>query len=137
MKKIYVLGLAILTAALMCSCGLGKMVTKYPQVTVTMDNPDLENKGGEVAYTIKGTIPPKYMKKKAVVTVTRPVTHIEVVAVNKASIYGVCKYAKASISITPFFFAASNNCAACSAVGASGFSHSIFFPASIAFITHS
>lgn len=70
MKKIYVLGLTILTAALMCSCGLGKMVTKYPQVTVTMDNPDLENKGGEVAYTIKGTIPPKYMKKKALMTLS-------------------------------------------------------------------
>ena len=63
MKRIYVLGLTILVAALISSCGLGKMVSKYPQVTVTLDNPDLENKGGHVAYTIKGTIPPKYMKK--------------------------------------------------------------------------
>ncbi len=46
------------------------MVKKYPEVTVTLDNPDLENKGGEVAYTIKGTIPPKYMKKKATMTFT-------------------------------------------------------------------
>ena len=61
----------VLTAALlMGGCGLGKMVKKYPEVTVTLDNPDLENKGGEVAYTIKGTIPPKYMKKKATMTFT-------------------------------------------------------------------
>jgi len=46
------------------------MIKKYPEVTVTLDNPDLENKGGEVAYTIKGTIPPKYMKKKATMTFT-------------------------------------------------------------------
>jgi len=58
------------TVMLLSSCGLGKMVKKYPEVTVTLDNPDLENKGGEVAYTIKGTIPPKYMKKKATMTFT-------------------------------------------------------------------
>ena len=57
-------------AMLMGGCGLGKMIKKYPEVTVTLDNPDLENKGGEVAYTIKGTIPPKYMKKKATMTFT-------------------------------------------------------------------
>lgn len=68
LKNFYVLGLAFLTAGLVCSCGLGKMVSKYPEVSVTLDNPDLENKGGEVAYTIKGTIPPKYMKKKATMT---------------------------------------------------------------------
>lgn len=54
----------------MSSCGLGKMIKKYPEVSVTLDDPDLENKGGEVAYTIKGTIPPKYMKKKATMTFT-------------------------------------------------------------------
>ena len=70
MKRIYVLGFAVLIAAMMTSCGFGKMVTKYPEVSVTLDNPDLENKGGQVAYTIKGTFPPKYMKKKAVVTMS-------------------------------------------------------------------
>lgn len=70
MKRIYVLGFAVLIAAMMTSCGFGKMVTKYPEVSVTLDNPDLENKGGQVAYTIKGTFPPKYMKKKAVVTLS-------------------------------------------------------------------
>lgn len=68
MKRIYVLGLSVLVAALMVSCGFGKMVSKYPQVTINLEDSDLENKGGEVFYTIKGTIPPKYMKKKAVVT---------------------------------------------------------------------
>ena len=62
--------MAMAVVLLMSSCGLGKMVKKYPEVTVTLDNPDLENKGGEVAYTIKGTIPPKYMKKKATMTFT-------------------------------------------------------------------
>lgn len=70
MKRVYALGLIVFAAAMMSGCGLGKMVTKYPEVTITMDNPDLENKGGEVAYTIQGTIPPKYMKKKATVTLT-------------------------------------------------------------------
>lgn len=70
MKRIYLLFFAILAAALMNSCGFGKMVTKYPNVSITLDNPDLENKGGEVYYTIKGTVPPKYMKKKATVTLT-------------------------------------------------------------------
>jgi len=70
MKKIHVLALTALVAALMASCGFGKMVTKYPEVSIKLDNPDLENKGGEVAYTINGTIPPKYMKKKATMTFT-------------------------------------------------------------------
>lgn len=68
MRRIYALGFAFLTAAMLTGCGFGKMVTKYPEVTVTFDNPDLENKGGEVAYTIKGSFPPKYMKKKASMT---------------------------------------------------------------------
>lgn len=70
MKRICVIGLTILTSMLMVSCGLGKMVSKYPQVSITLDNPDMENKGGEVAYTIKGTVPPKYMKKKATVVLS-------------------------------------------------------------------
>ena len=70
MRKLVALSMAMAVVLLMSSCGLGKMVKKYPEVTVTLDNPDLENKGGEVAYTIKGTIPPKYMKKKATMTFT-------------------------------------------------------------------
>lgn len=70
MRKLVALSLVLAAAMLMGGCGLGKMIKKYPEVTVTLDNPDLENKGGEVAYTIKGTIPPKYMKKKATMTFT-------------------------------------------------------------------
>ena len=70
MRKLVALSMAMAVVLLMSSCGLGKMIKKYPEVTVTLDNPDLENKGGEVAYTIKGTIPPKYMKKKATMTFT-------------------------------------------------------------------
>jgi outer membrane protein OmpA-like peptidoglycan-associated protein len=70
MRKLFALSMVVAIALTMSSCGLGKMVKKYPEVTVTLDNPDLENKGGEVAYTIKGTFPPKYMKKKATMTFT-------------------------------------------------------------------
>lgn len=70
MKRIYTLCLLAIAIMMMNGCGLKKMVTKYPEVSITLDNPDLENKGGEVAYTIKGTIPPKYLKKKATMTLT-------------------------------------------------------------------
>lgn len=70
MKKFFALSMAIVTVFTMSSCGFGKMIKKYPEVSVTLDDPDLENKGGEVSYTIKGTIPPKYMKKKATMTFT-------------------------------------------------------------------
>ena len=58
-----------LAALILAGCGLQKMVKRYPEVSITLDNPDLENKGGKVDYTIKGNVPAKYMKKKAVVTV--------------------------------------------------------------------
>lgn len=58
-----------LSALILAGCGLQKMVKRYPEVSITLDNPDLENKGGKVDYTIKCTIPPKYMKKKADVTI--------------------------------------------------------------------
>ena len=70
MRKLVALSMIVATVLMMNSCGLGKMIKKYPEVSVTLDNPDLENKGGEVAYTIKGTIPPKYMNKKATMTFT-------------------------------------------------------------------
>lgn len=58
-----------LSALVLAGCGLQKMVKRYPEVSITLDNPDLENKGGKVDYTIKGNVPPKYMNKKAVVTI--------------------------------------------------------------------
>ncbi len=70
MRKLVALSMVMTAVLMLGSCGLGKMVKKYPEVTVTLDNSDLENKGGEVAYTIKGVFPPKYMKKKATMTFT-------------------------------------------------------------------
>lgn len=58
-----------ITALMLAGCGLQKMVKRYPEVSIKLENPDLESKGGKVDYTVKGTIPAKYMQKKAVVTV--------------------------------------------------------------------
>ena len=62
--------MACFVGLLVAGCGLGKMVPRYPEVSIKLDNENLENRGGQVAYQVKGTIPPKYMKKKATMTVT-------------------------------------------------------------------
>ena len=62
--------MACFVGLLLAGCGLGKMVPRYPEVSIKLDNENLENRGGQVAYQVKGTIPPKYMKKKATMTVT-------------------------------------------------------------------
>ncbi|MCR5851416.1 MAG: hypothetical protein K6G92_12040 [Bacteroidaceae bacterium] len=65
MKKI--LFLAATSAIVLSSCSkLGKLTSENFAVTPT----PLEAIGGEVPATINGTFPVKYMKKKAVVTVT-------------------------------------------------------------------
>lgn len=69
MKSRNVIAVLCLSALILAGCGLQKMVKRYPEVSITLDNPDLENKGGKVDYTIKGSIPAKYMKKKAVMTI--------------------------------------------------------------------
>ena len=69
MKSLKIILLACVAAVTLLSCGLGKMVSRYPEVSIKLDDQDLENKGGQVAYQIKGNIPPKYMKKKATMTV--------------------------------------------------------------------
>ncbi len=59
--------MAVAVAALLSSCGkLGKLSADNFKVTPT----PLEAVGGQVPVTINGTFPEKYMKKKAVVTVT-------------------------------------------------------------------
>ncbi len=65
MKKLL---LFFATAMVLCSCSskLGELSADYFTVT---PNP-LETKGGKVPVTIDGTIPEKFMKKKATVTVT-------------------------------------------------------------------
>ncbi|MBP5400488.1 MAG: hypothetical protein J6Y35_02545 [Bacteroidales bacterium] len=69
-KNFRIILLACFVGLLLAGCGLGKMVPRYPEVSIKLDNENLENRGGQVAYQVKGTIPPKYMKKKATMTVT-------------------------------------------------------------------
>ena len=64
MKNIKILTVCVLSALMLFGCGLKKMIKRYPDVTVQLENPDLENKGGKVEYKITGEIPAKYMKKK-------------------------------------------------------------------------
>ena len=70
MKSIKFLTICLLSAMMLFGCGLKKMIKRYPEVTVKLENPDLENKGGKVEYKVTGTIPAKYMKKKATMTIT-------------------------------------------------------------------
>lgn len=67
MRKIYLIASVLGCAAIMSSCSkLGDLSADNFKVTPT----PLEAVGGEVAATINGVFPEKYMKKKAVVTVT-------------------------------------------------------------------
>jgi len=72
--KNYKLLLAMSVIALfLAGCGISKMVKTYPNVNIKLENQDLENKGGKVDYTVKGNIPPKYLKKKAAMEIEVPV----------------------------------------------------------------
>lgn len=67
MKKSLLLALVATSAAFMSSCSkLGDLSADNFKVNPT----PLEAIGGEVPATINGIFPEKYMKKKAVVTVT-------------------------------------------------------------------
>lgn len=71
--KLVIMGCA---AVILAGCGFGKMVPRYPEVKVTLNDPtDLETKGGKVEYKVQGTIPPKYLKKKATMTFTPTVEY--------------------------------------------------------------
>jgi Flp pilus assembly protein TadD/outer membrane protein OmpA-like peptidoglycan-associated protein len=72
MKKLYLLSVIALVALILSSCGLGKMVPNN-QITLKLENSDLENKGGKVEYAVKGNVPPKFLKKKATVDIQVPV----------------------------------------------------------------
>ena len=71
MKKIILLSSLAIIALIVSSCGLGKMVPNN-KVSLKLENPDLENKGGKVAYVINGEVPPKFLKKKATVVIQAP-----------------------------------------------------------------
>ena len=72
MRKINFKSLATLlvVAVFIASCGLGKMVKKYPTVKYEVKPEVLESNGGKISVTVNGTIPPKYFNKKAVVDFT-------------------------------------------------------------------
>jgi len=72
MKKLAFLSILALSALILSSCGLGKMVPNN-QISLKLENPDLENKGGKVEYVVKGTVPPNFMQKKATVDLQVPV----------------------------------------------------------------
>lgn len=72
MKKLTFLLSFALVALILSSCGLGKMVPNN-KITMKLENPDLENKGGKVEYVVKGTVPPNFMQKKATVDIQVPV----------------------------------------------------------------
>ena len=69
LKQLFILGLV---ALVMFGCGFGKMVPTS-QVKMQLENPDLENKGGKVEYVVKGTVPPKFLKKRASMDIQVPV----------------------------------------------------------------
>jgi len=72
MKKLSLFLSLALVALIFSSCGLGKMVPNN-RITMKLENPDLENKGGRVEYTVTGDVPPKFMQKKASVEIQVPV----------------------------------------------------------------
>lgn len=100
-KSVKLLLCACLLGVIMSGCGLGKMVTRYPEVNIKLDNVDLENKGGKVAYKIDGVVPPKYMKKKSTMTIT-PIVEYNGQKVALAPIDLQGQKAKAKGTIIPF-----------------------------------
>lgn len=100
-KSVKLLLCASLLGLMMASCGLGKMVTRYPEVNIKLDNVDLENKGGKVAYKIDGVVPPKYMKKKATMTITPTIEYQgQKIALAPIELQG--QKAKAKGTVIPF-----------------------------------
>ena len=73
MKKITLNSLVSLVVAvlLLSSCGgIDKMAEKAKEINYTVTPNPLEMHGGKVAFDVKGTIPPKYFDKKALLVVT-------------------------------------------------------------------
>lgn len=69
LKQLFILGLV---ALVVFGCGFGKMIPTS-QVKMQLENPDLENKGGKVEYVVKGTVQPKFLKKRATMDIQVPV----------------------------------------------------------------
>ncbi|MBR4218903.1 MAG: hypothetical protein IKR71_07640 [Bacteroidales bacterium] len=98
-KLLFVVGCS---ALILAGCGFGKMVPRYPEVKVTLNDPaNLETKGGKVSYNVQGTIPPKYLKKRATMTFT-PTVEYEggVLKLNPVTVQG--EKAKATGPVIPY-----------------------------------
>lgn len=84
MRKSFLLSLAVAGVAVMSSCSkLGNLSADNFKVTPT----PLEAVAGEVPATINGVFPEKYMKKKAVVTVTPVLKYEEGEAVGQSATF--------------------------------------------------
>ncbi len=59
-----------LTALVLSSCGLSRMVKNYNQVKYEVEPQVLEAHGGKAAVQVKGQIPPKYFHRRATITFT-------------------------------------------------------------------
>ncbi|MDD5570146.1 MAG: hypothetical protein PHD97_03220 [Bacteroidales bacterium] len=72
MRKMNLKSLAaiVVVALIVASCGLKKMVKKYPTVKYEVIPEVLETNGGKISVEVKGTVPPKYFHKKAIVDFT-------------------------------------------------------------------
>jgi tetratricopeptide (TPR) repeat protein len=57
----------IIMAFVVSSCGVKKMITDYEKVNYDVTPEVLKVQGDNVEFTIKGTYPPKYFKKRAIV----------------------------------------------------------------------
>ncbi|MCQ2285384.1 MAG: hypothetical protein MJZ76_00720 [Bacteroidales bacterium] len=101
MKNFKILSICLLSALLLFGCGMKKMIKRYPEMTVKLENTDLENKGGKVEYKIVGTVPAKYMRKKATMTITPMLEYNgETIALEPIQLQG--EKAKAKGTVIPF-----------------------------------
>lgn len=66
------LSIALAMSLMLGSCGVKKMITNYEKINFDVTPEVLQTDAGKIDFTIKGTYPPKYFKKKAVVEL-RPV----------------------------------------------------------------
>lgn len=71
MKNVKLLAVLVITAVLLGSCGLNKMIRDYGDgVTFTPQTNPLENHGGEVAVNVSGRVSEKYFHRRAKVEIT-------------------------------------------------------------------
>lgn len=65
-KQVKLLSAMVLSALILSSCGLGRMVKNYDQVKYQVEPEVLQTHGGEIQVKVTGEFPEKYFHKKAV-----------------------------------------------------------------------